>query len=273
MTAGTSARRVARSDGFKGLAKLGLAARGTIYLLIGWFAVLLAAGKKPPETDQRGAMQEVAQHNGGFLLLWLIAIGLTGYALWRFSEAAFGVVGKGEKSRNAGPRLQSLARGLIYAGLAVSAFNILAHARGKSQASQQQLWTSKVMKYPAGRWLIGLIGAVVIVVGLVLIYEGVARKFKKYFALADMPAASRRIVWILGTFGTAARGVVFGLTGFFLIRAAIEYDSKKARGLDGALRNTVADSTAGRVLVAVCAVGLIAFGLYGYAEAAWRRTS
>jgi hypothetical protein len=273
MTAGTSARRVARSDGFKGLAKLGLAARGTIYLLIGWFAVLLAAGKKHPETDQRGAMQEVARHTGGFLLLWVIAMGLTGYALWRFSEAAFGVIGKGEKARDAGPRLQSLARGLIYAGLAVSAFNLLAHSRGKSQASQQQLWTSKVMKYPAGRWVIGLIGAVVIVVGLVLIYEGVARKFKKYFALADMPAGSRRIVWILGTFGTAARGVVFGLTGFFLIRAAWDYDPKKARGLDGALRNTVADSTAGRVLVAVCAVGLIAFGLYGYAEAAWRRTT
>ncbi len=44
MTAGTTARKVARSDGFKGLAKLGFAARGTIYLLIGWFAVLLAAG-------------------------------------------------------------------------------------------------------------------------------------------------------------------------------------------------------------------------------------
>ena len=101
---------MARSDGFKGLAKLGFAARGTIYLLVGFFAVLLVLGKHSPEADQRGAMQEVARHTGGFLLLWVIAIGFVGYALWRFSEAAFGVVGKGESPETgpaaavAGPR-------------------------------------------------------------------------------------------------------------------------------------------------------------------------
>ncbi|MEO7261065.1 MAG: DUF1206 domain-containing protein [Jatrophihabitantaceae bacterium] len=261
---------MANSDGFKGLAKLGFAARGTIYLLLGWFAVLLVLGEHSPEADQRGAMQEVARHNGGFLLLWVIAIGFVGYALWRFSEAAFGVTGKSKDEK--GPRLQSLARGLIYAGLAVSAFNLLATARAKSQANQQQLLTSKVMEYPAGRWVVGIAGLVVIGIGLGLIYEGVARKFKKHFALADMPTGSRRIVYFLGTFGIAARGVVFSLVGFFLIRAAWEYDSSKARGLDGALRHTVADSDLGRLLVGVCAIGLIAFGLYAYAEAAWRRT-
>jgi hypothetical protein len=272
MTAGTSARKIARSDGFKGLAKLGFAARGTIYLLLGFFTVLLVLGEHSPEADQRGAMQEVVRHDGGFLLLWVIAIGFVGYALWRFSEVAFGVVGKGKKGRDLAPRLQSLIRGVIYAGLAYSAFNLLAHARSKSQASQQQLLTTKVMEYSAGRWLVGIAGVVVIGVGLGLIYEGVARKFKKHFKMADMPTGSRRIVWFLGTFGIAARGVVFSLVGYFLIRAALDYDPKKARGLDGALRHTVADSTLGRVLVGVCAVGLLAFGLYAYAEAAWRRT-
>ncbi|HST50335.1 DUF1206 domain-containing protein [Jatrophihabitans sp.] len=271
MTAGTTARKVARSDGFKGLAKLGFAARGTIYLLIGWFAVLLALGKQPPETDQRGALQEVVRHNGGFLLLWVIAIGLTGYALFRFSEAAFGVVGD-TKGHEKGPRLKSLFRGCLYAFFAVNAFNLLATARTKSQAGQQQQLTTRVMQHSLGRWLVGIVGAVVIVVGLALVYEGLKRKFKKYFALADMPTGSRRIVWFLGTFGTTARGVVFALTGFFLVRAAWDYDPSKARGLDGALRRTVADSDLGRTLVGVVAVGLIAFGLYCYAEAAWRRT-
>jgi len=271
MTAEASARRVTRSDGFKGLAKLGFAARGTIYLLIGWFAVLLALGKQPPETDQRGALQEVVRHNGGFLLLWAIAIGLTGYALFRFSEAAFGVVGD-PKGHEKGPRLKSLWRGGLYAFFAVNAFNLLATARTKSQAGQQQQLTTRVMQHTVGRWLVGIVGAVIIVVGLVMVYEGIKQKFKKYFALNEMPAGSRRIVWFLGTFGTAARGVVFGLTGFFLVRAAWDYDPSKARGLDGALRRTVSDSDLGRTLVGVCAVGLIAFGLYCYAEAAWRRT-
>ncbi|HEY2042346.1 MAG TPA: DUF1206 domain-containing protein [Jatrophihabitans sp.] len=222
-SAADSVRGVARSDPAKGLARLGFAARATIYLLIGIFALLLALGKHSPEADQRGAMQELARHTGGYVLLLVIAIGLACYALWRWSEAAFGVVGEGKKT---GPRLQSLARGCIYAFFAVNAFNLLAHSHDQSQASQQQLFTTRVMRHPSGRIAVGIAGVVVVIVGL---------------------------------------------TGIFLVQAAVQYDPKKARGLDGALR-TVADSGQGRVLVGIAALGLIAFGLYGYAEAIWRRT-
>jgi hypothetical protein len=250
------------------LARLGLAARATIYLLIGWIALLLAAGKRHPEADQRGAMQEVVRHNGGYVLLWVIAIGLSGYALWRWSEAAFGVVGEGNDWK---PRVQSAIRGTIYAFFAVSAFNLLAHAHSQSQAGQSELLTARAMTHTGGRIVVGIVGAIIIVVGLALVYEGVTGKFKKYFDLSDMPPASRRLVWILGTIGTTARGVVFALTGYFVLQAAWKYQPRKARGLDGALR-TVADSTTGRLLVGVAAIGLIAFGVYGFAEARWRRT-
>jgi hypothetical protein len=267
--ANVTARRAARSDPMKLLARLGLAARAIIYLLIGWFALLLAVGKRPPETDQRGAMQELVRHTGGFVLLWAIAIGLSGYALWRWSEAAFGVVGEGKDWK---PRLQSLVRGIIYAFFAVNAFNLLAHAHSqKSQAGQSELFTAKAMTHKGGRIAVGIVGVIIIVVGLALVYEGLARKFKKYFDLANMSAASRRTVWILGTVGTTARGLVFALTGYFVLQAAWKYQPQKARGLDGALR-TVADSSTGRLLVGVVAAGLIAFGLYGFAEARWRRT-
>jgi hypothetical protein len=268
MPATDSVRGIARSNQMKGLARVGLAARATIYLLIGIFTLLLALGKRHPEADQRGAMQEVATHTGGFVLLIAIAIGLAGYALWRWSEAAFGVVGAGKK---AGPRLQSFVRGCIYAFFAVNAVNLLAHSRSESQARQQQLLTAKVMTHPAGRWAVGIAGVVVIVVGLALIVEGVRRKFKRYFALDEMSAQTRRLVWFLGTVGTTARGAVFGLSGVLVLRAALDYDANQARGLDGALR-TLAESDHGPLLVGFAAVGLMAFGLYGYAEAAWRRT-
>ena len=250
------------------LGRLGLAARATIYLLLGWIALLLAAGKRHSEADQRGAMQEVVRHNGGFILLWVIAIGLSSYALWRWSEAAFGVVGEGQDWK---PRVQSAVRGTIYAFFAVSAFNLLAHAHSQSQAGQSELLTARAMTHKGGRVLVGIVGAIIIVVGLALVYEGVTRKFKKYFDLAEMSPVSRRLVWILGTIGTTARGVVFALTGYFVLQAAWKYQPQKARGLDGALR-TVADSSSGRWLVGLVAIGLIIFGLYGFAEARWRRT-
>jgi hypothetical protein len=267
MTTQSSVQSAANSDGVKALGRLGFAARATIYLLIGIFALLLAFGKRPPEADQRGAMQEVAKHTGGFVLLFVLAVGLSGYALWRFTEAAFGVAGEGKM---AGPRLQSLARGLIYAFFAINAFNLLVHARSRSHASEQQLLTARIMQHPTGRWVVGIAGVVVIVIGLVLVVEGVGRKFKKYFKLGDMPPSSRRVVWILGTVGTTARGLAFALTGLFVVKAAWEYDSKQARGLDGALRQ-LADSSHGRWWVGLVAIGLIAFGLYGYCEALWRR--
>jgi hypothetical protein len=263
-----SARRAAQSDPMKLLARVGLAARAIIYLLIGWFALLLALGKRPPEADQRGAMQEIVRHNGGYALLWAIAIGLSGYALWRWSEAAFGVVGEGKDWK---PRVQSAIRGTIYAFFAVSAFNLLAHAHNQSQAGQSELFTAKAMTHKGGRIVVGIVGVIIIVVGLALVYEGVTRKFKKYFDLSDMPARSRKLVWVLGTVGTTARGLVFALTGYFVLQAAWKYQPQKARGLDGALR-TVANSGTGRFLVGVVAVGMIAFGLYGVAEARWRRT-
>jgi len=263
-----SARQVGRSQPVRKLGKAGFAARAVIYLLIGWFAFLLATHRRPPEADQRGAMAEIARHNGGFILLLAITIGLAGYALWRWSEAVFGVVGEGKDWK---PRAQSAFRGTVYAFFAVSAVNLLAHARTKSQAGQTQTLTARAMSHSGGRWAVGIVGAIVIVVGLALVVEGLTRRFKKYFDLADMPASARKIVWTLGTIGTTARGIAFALTGYFVVQAAWHYDPAKARGLDGALRTT-ASSTLGRLLVGLVGLGMVAFGLYGLAEARWRRT-
>jgi hypothetical protein len=270
MTASTSlsVRRAARGAPMKGLARAGLAARATVYLLIGILALALAFGERKGETDQRGALQELTQHTGGTALVWLIAIGLFCYALWRFSEAAFGVVGEGKKT---GPRLQSLARGLIYLFFAISAVKVAANAGAGSQAGQQELLTAKLMQHNGGRWIVGIVGAIVVICGAVLVWEGVTHKFEKYFDLAQMTPRQRKVVEVMGTVGSAARGVVFALAGVFVIVAAVTADPKKAGGLDQALRELLG-MTGGPFLVALAGIGLIVFGLYGYTEAKWRRT-
>jgi hypothetical protein len=71
--------------------------------------------------------------------------------------------------------------------------------------------------------------------------------------------------------GTTARGAVFALAGVFVVQAAIDYKPSKAAGIDGALR-ALRDTAAGPLLLGLFAAGLIAFGIYGFAEARWRRT-
>jgi hypothetical protein len=268
MTATASVRRASRGDAMTVVARWGLAARATIYLLIGVVAIAIAQGKRAGEADQRGALQELTRHTGGTVLVWIIGIGLAGYALWRLSEAAFGVVGDG---RRAGPRLRSLARAAIYAFFAVNAFRIVSHAGAGSQAGQQEVWSAKAMQHSGGRWAVGIGGAIVVICGLVLAWEGVRRKFEKYLELGRMSPTTRKVVEFLGVVGTVARGIVFALAGVFVISAAVDYDPKKAAGLDRALRELAATS-AGPSLLVAAAIGLIAFGVYGYAEATWRRT-
>jgi type IV secretory pathway VirB2 component (pilin) len=260
------ARRASDSPAAHALARAGLAARGIIYILIGWVAVLLAVGHGSHEADQQGALELLAGKPYGSVSLWLLGIGFAAYALWRLSEVAYGVAGEGN---GAGPRLKSLGRAVIYAGFAYLTFEILSGKQG-SQAQKQQDVTAKVMQHPGGRWLVGIIGLIIVVIGLVLISEGLRRKFMKYLRTAQMSPRTRRLVRMLGTIGTIARGVVVVLAGILVIDAAVTHSPSKSGGIDKALL-TLRNEPFGPVLLGLAAVGLIVFGIYGLCEARWRR--
>jgi hypothetical protein len=200
------------------------------------------------------------------VLLWLLGIGFAGYALWRLSEAAFGVTGEGT---GAGPRLKSLGRGIVYAVFAFTTFQVIAGSR-KSQAGEEQDWTAKVMRHTGGQWLIGLVGLIVVIIGVALIIEGVRRKFMKNMQTSQMSPRTRRIVERLGQVGTTARGIVVALAGILVIEAAVTYKPSKAGGIDKALL-TLRDQPFGEALLILAAIGLVLFGVYGLSEARWRK--
>ncbi|HET6873147.1 MAG TPA: DUF1206 domain-containing protein, partial [Acidimicrobiales bacterium] len=114
-------------------ARLGLCARATIYLLIGVLAFLVAIGHSTSETDQWGAFQQINRGGFGHIAMWVVAIGLAGYSLWRFSEVVMGPAGDGKK---AGPRFKSFFRGCIYGFFAVNAFQIALRRPTSSQATR-----------------------------------------------------------------------------------------------------------------------------------------
>ncbi len=198
--------------------------------------------------------------------LWLLAIGFAGYALWRLSEAAFGVAGEGS---SAGPRLKSLVRALIYAGFAYLTFKVISGAQG-SQTSKQQDLTATVMHHPGGRWLVGIVGLIIVIAGVALVAEGLRRKFLKNLQTSRMSPRTRRIVEWLGITGTAARGFVFALAGVLVIEAAVTYQPAKAGGIDKALL-TLRNQPFGEFLLILAALGLVVFGIYGLCEARWRK--
>jgi hypothetical protein len=261
-----SARQASRSPAAHFLARAGLTARGVIYILVGAVAVLVALGRSAREADQQGALHLLAGKSYGMVALWLLAIGFAGYALWRLSEAAFGVTGD---RPGAGPRLKSLARAVIYAGLSYLTFTVIS-GTDRSQRRRQQDITATAMQHTAGRVLVGVVGLAIVACGIVLVIEGVRKKFMKYLQTAKMSARTRRVVKVLGITGTIARGLVFALAGVLVIDAAVTHKAAESGGIDKALQ-TLRDQPFGEFLTLAAALGLVIFGVYGLCEARWRK--
>jgi Domain of Unknown Function (DUF1206) len=260
------ARRASGSPAAHTLARAGLTARGVIYLLVGWVALLVALGRTSREADQQGALQLLAGKPYGLISLWLLALGFIAYAVWRLGEAAFGVTGEGA---GAGPRLKSLGRAVIYAGFAYLTFGVISGS-GRSQSRQQQDATATLMQHPAGRWLVGIVGLIVVVIGLALVGQGVRRRFMRHLRTAQMSPRTRRVVERLGVVGTIARGLVFALAGALVVDAAVTHRASESGGIDKALL-TLRNQPFGEALMIVAALGLAVFGVYGLCEARWRR--
>jgi hypothetical protein len=261
-----TARRASDSPPAHLLARAGLTARGVIYILLGWVALLVALGQSSREADQQGALHLLAGKSYGVVSLWLLGIGFAAYALWRLSEAAFGVTGE---PPGAGPRLKSLARSVIYAGLAYLTFTVIS-GTDRSQSRRQQDMTATAMQHPAGRWAVGIAGLIIVICGLVLVVEGARKKFMKYLRTAQMSVRMRRVVKVFGMTGTVARGLVFAPACALVIDAAVTHKASESGGIDKALL-TLRNQPFGEFLMLVAALGLVVFGVYGLCEARWRK--
>jgi hypothetical protein len=256
-----------QSSAFELLARAGFVARALIYAIIGILALKLAFGHGGKLTDQQGALHTVARQPFGKLLLTLVAIGLGGYSLWRLVRAG---IGHGREGSDSGfQRVAALASGLVYGAMCAVAIQILVGSGGGTAGSPKKA-TGGVFGWPAGTWIVGIVGGVMIGVALYQGYRGITKKFLEDSKVEEMSPRVKEWISRLGMIGHLARMVVFGLIGIFLIKAAIDYKPSKAVGLDGALAKIVHNSY-GPLLLGIVATGLIAFAVYSLSDARYRR--
>lgn len=267
-----TARSAATSQPVAWLARLGYAVRGIVYLVIGGLAIKLATGFGGKVTDQHGALQAISQEPFGKFLLVIVAIGLVGYALWKFIEALFDPDGVGHKAKGIVSRIGDAAAGVAYASLALGAISIVTGSGngGKSSNASTQDWTAKLLEHPFGIVLVVIIGLIVVAVAAYLLYRAYAADFRKRLNLSSLNPQWRSWAIFSGRFGYAALGVVYGIVGIFLIVAAVHNNARQAKGLSGALQVLI-HQPFGPVLLAVVALGLIAYGVFSFVEARYRR--
>jgi hypothetical protein len=205
----------------------------------------------------------------GEFLLVTIGVGLVGYALWRFIQAFMDTENKGKNAKGIAVRLGYFFIGLFHMGLAIFALR-LALGNDDGDGDSTQMWTAHLMSQPFGRWLVGIVGAIIIARGAFHLYRAFSVNFRKKLNLREMSATEDKWATRLGRVGYAARGLVFVIIGIFLIVAAIYEDPREARGLEGAL-DTLARQPWGSTVLGAVALGLVCYGMFKFVEARFRR--
>lgn len=235
------------------LTRIGFAARGLLYLVIG-FLVINAGRAEGPS----GALTYLAQ-GGGRLLLGLMAAGLIAYGIWRLADAVLDVERRGDDGKALIERVAAGVSGLVHLALAWQAVSLI---RGtQAQSGQESDTAATALQLPGGGILVLLAGLVLIGVGLFQLIKGVRGGFLRHLE----PDVARRgwVKWT-GRAGYLARGLVFVIIGFFVFRAGMDERATEAGGMDEALAWLTSPWDL------LIAVGLIGFGIFSLVEARYR---
>ena len=255
----------APTAGLKFLARLGFAAIGIVYVLMGVLALLAASGQRAgAHADKQEAVQHLQNLPGGRGLLGLVALGLLGYIVWRFTQAVRDTEGQGSGAKGVGIRLWYVASGLFYGGLALYAGRLALQGRAEPSGDASQSITATVLKWPAGDWLIMLLGAGIIGAGVFQLYWAYSGKFQKDVNASQLPAGQQQLVYRTGQVGFTARGIVLGIVGYFFVQAGLQSRAGAVGSTDEAFDLL---ATMGPAVLGVVAAGLVAFGLHMLVQA------
>jgi hypothetical protein len=237
------------------MARMGFAARGLLYVAIGYLALRL--GKA---TDQSEALAWIGG-TGGKLVLAIMAIGFLGYGAWRLLDAGFDGEGAGTGAKAIAKRLGGGVSGLIHLGFAFVATTLvfdMPHG-GRNGAEQG---ASMALSFPGGAIALMLFAGMLVVVGAYQLINAMKLGFLKHI---DAAIASKPWIAWLGRIGYLARGTVFVLVAMFTWRAGDQHRSAAAGGTAEAI-DYLPDW-----LRIVVATGFVMFGIFSVVEAQFRR--
>jgi hypothetical protein len=265
--AGRSAVR-GTSIGVVWLGRAGYAARGVLYLTIGWLAGLVALGWGGGRlADDKGALDELQLQPFGVVPLVLLTIGLAGFGIWRSVQAVLDPAREAVGRWVVAKRGAWLVEGLLHFVLAAYALSL---ARGGvSDAGGDAAARSGAASVLAWE-LLAVAGLSLAALGVYELVCAFRAQLDEQLDLSPLSVKARRRIVRLSRFGIAARGLVFVVAGGFLFFAATTGDAQLAKGF-GASLQALLEAPYGRVLLASTALGLGAFGLYQLVEARYRR--
>lgn len=262
-------------DWVKTYARIGFAAKGLVYILVGTLAAMTIFTQGGKNEGRNGALEIILEQPFGKILLAATVIALLGYVTWRMIQTFKDPEGRGNDPEGLMKRVGFFISGLIYLFFAFSGLRMLFPGVGNSGSSSggsdsgggRQLLVEKALEQPFGQWLVVIGAALVIGKGIFQLYKAYTGKFRKNIQDQDMNEQQQAIYMYAGRIGYTARGIVMGIIGYFLIRAAININPDEAQGTDAALSFLSTSSDSGPYLMAAVAIGLVGYGLFMFVKA------
>ncbi len=255
-------------------ARLGYAAKGAVYVIVGMLAAQAALGRGAVG-DSSDAFGVVLRQPLGRVLLGLVALGLLGYAVWRIVSAVADTEGKGSEAKGMVARAGYALSGAIHAWLAVEAGRLAlgggsggSGGSGGGGGSGAEHWSARLMELPAGRWLLALAAAGIAAFGVYQLVRAFTGDVRKHLRLDELDASSQQWAVRVSRFGVAARGAVFLMVGWLVAQAALTRRAEQAGGTEDALR--AFQSERGPWVLGIVALGLVAYALYQFLNARYR---
>jgi hypothetical protein len=126
------------------------------------------------------------------------------------------------------------------------------------------------LSYPFGREGVAIAGLWAIGYGLFLLSKVWNGKLDHLLDLSSLSPITAKIAGYLGRLGMLARGIIYLTIGIILTIAGFRGNAQNVVGFGGAM-STVSDDIFGVTTLAVIAAGLVAYGLFMFIEARFRR--
>ena len=253
-------------------ARIGIAAKGVVYILVGVLAAMTVFTSGGGNGGKDGALRTILEQPFGKILLGIVVIGLLGYVVWRMIQAFSDPDGYGTDAKGITKRIGFFISGLIYLFFAISGVRMLFPGIGSGGSSGgnggRQMLVAKLLEQPFGQWLVGIAAAILIGKGIQQFYKAYTTRFKWKVKEGEMSKKEHKTFVRTGRIGLVARGIVWGILGYFLIQAALQSDASEAQGTSGAF--DFLSMTGGPYLMAAVALGLAVYGVFMFVMAKYR---
>ncbi|WP_299986059.1 DUF1206 domain-containing protein [uncultured Pontibacter sp.] len=251
-------------------ARIGLIAKGVVYCLVGALAFMAAfelGGQTEQGAGKTGVFQFIMEQPYGQVLLAIVAAGMLCYTLWRLIQAFRDTEDKGNDAKGIGKRIGYAFSGLVYGALAFTAAQLLlGNGGGSNGTDSRQTLARELLSQPFGQWLLGAVAIGTMIMGLYQFYRAYSGKYMNKVQSEQLKPEVRTSLVRAGLVGYIARGIVWLIIGYLLLRAAIKANFHEAGSSSQAFQ-FLEEASYGSYLLGVLALGLICYGVFMFVRA------